>query len=226
MNPILDSEQTKAPVTEAGSIPPQTVEQQTPAQTHEEQAPQATSPAPDENQPKAETEENKETQQGETVRILTYDGHVLEVPLSIARCSQTWKNLRDDLGEKLEEAIPCERVSTHIMHKIIHWCAHYHQHEAVINGEKMDDSPEYRGASIPDFDSKFFESQTKEEWLDIAVAANYLDIKLLLDNTCKFIAWKIKHYTPEQLREFFNLPNDFTPEEEDQIRRENEWAEQ
>ncbi len=36
----------------------------------------------------------------------------------------------------------------------------------------------------------------------------------------------IKGKTPEEIRKTFNIQNDFTPEEEDQIRRENEWAEE
>jgi len=35
----------------------------------------------------------------------------------------------------------------------------------------------------------------------------------------------IKGKTPDEIRETFNITNDFTPEEEEQIRRENEWAE-
>jgi Skp1 family, dimerisation domain len=34
----------------------------------------------------------------------------------------------------------------------------------------------------------------------------------------------IKGKSPEEIRRTFNIKNDFTPEEEDQIRRENEWA--
>jgi Skp1 family, dimerisation domain len=34
----------------------------------------------------------------------------------------------------------------------------------------------------------------------------------------------IKGKSPEEIRRTFNITNDFTPEEEDQIRRENEWA--
>ncbi len=35
----------------------------------------------------------------------------------------------------------------------------------------------------------------------------------------------IKGKSPEEIRKTFNITNDFTPEEEEQIRRENEWAE-
>lgn len=57
-------------------------------------------------------------------------------------------------------------------------------------------------------------------------AANYLDIKPLLDVGCKTVANMIKGKSPEEIRKTFNIQNDFTPEEEDQIRRENEWAEE
>jgi len=56
-------------------------------------------------------------------------------------------------------------------------------------------------------------------------AANYLDIKALLDVGCKTVANMIKGKSPDEIRKTFNIQNDFTPEEEDQIRRENEWAE-
>ena len=56
-------------------------------------------------------------------------------------------------------------------------------------------------------------------------ASNYLDIKPLLDVGCKTVANMIKGKSPEEIRKTFNITNDFTPEEEEQIRRENEWAE-
>lgn len=53
-----------------------------------------------------------------------------------------------------------------------------------------------------------------------------MDIKPLLDLGCKTVANMIKGKTPEQIREHFGLVNDFTPEEEEQIRKENAWAEE
>jgi S-phase kinase-associated protein 1 len=36
----------------------------------------------------------------------------------------------------------------------------------------------------------------------------------------------IKNKSPEEIRATFNIPNDFSPEEEEQVRKENEWCEE
>lgn len=36
----------------------------------------------------------------------------------------------------------------------------------------------------------------------------------------------IKGKTPEEIRKTFNIKNDFTPSEEEQVRKENEWCEE
>jgi S-phase kinase-associated protein 1 len=62
--------------------------------------------------------------------------------------------------------------------------------------------------------------------LELTLAANYLEIKPLLDLTCATVASKIKGKTPEEIRTQFGLVNDFTPEEEAQVREENKWCEE
>lgn len=60
----------------------------------------------------------------------------------------------------------------------------------------------------------------------LILAANYMDIKPLLDLTCATVASMIKGKTPEEIRKTFNIVNDFTPEEEAQVREENKWCEE
>ncbi|PHT53310.1 E3 ubiquitin ligase complex SCF subunit sconC [Capsicum baccatum] len=55
-------------------------------------------------------------------------------------------------------------------------------------------------------------------------AANYLNIKSLLDLTCQTMAGMIKEKTPEEILKTFNIKNDFTPEEKEEVMRENAWA--
>ena len=58
------------------------------------------------------------------------------------------------------------------------------------------------------------------------MASNYLDIKPLLELACAKVASLIKNKSIQEVRKFFNIENDFSPEEETQIMEENKWAEQ
>ena len=72
-------------------------------------------------------------------------------------------------------------------------------------------------------DVKFFDVD-QAEIFELILAANYLDIKGLLNIGCKVVARMIQGKSPEEIRKTFNIKNDFTPEEEEQIRKENEWC--
>ncbi|KYN95077.1 suppressor of kinetochore protein 1, putative, partial [Plasmodium reichenowi] len=72
-----------------------------------------------------------------------------------------------------------------------------------------------------DFD---FVNTDKETLYELIEASNYLDIKPLLDLTCGKIASMMKDKTTEEIRAEFDIVNDFTREEEKQIREENRWC--
>ncbi len=58
------------------------------------------------------------------------------------------------------------------------------------------------------------------------MASNYLDINSLLELSCAKVASLIKGKSIEEIRKFFNIVNDFSPEEEQLMIDENKWAEQ
>nr|XP_058935597.1 S-phase kinase-associated protein 1-like [Kogia breviceps] len=56
--------------------------------------------------------------------------------------------------------------------------------------------------------------------------ANDVDIKDLLDVTCKTVADMIKGKTPEEIQKTFNIKNDFTEGEAAQVCKESQWCEE
>jgi len=61
---------------------------------------------------------------------------------------------------------------------------------------------------------------------ELIMAANYLDIKSLLDLACSKVASMIKGKSVQEVCDTFKIVPDFSPEEEAQIREENHWCEE
>merc|ERR1712083_352787 len=85
-------------------------------------------------------------------------------------------------------------------------------------------SAELRECGMCEWDCDFI-NISQESLFELILAANYLDIQPLLDLTCGKIATMIKGKNTEEIRKQFNIVNDFTPEEEAQVREENRWCE-
>ncbi|PYI10042.1 E3 ubiquitin ligase SCF complex, Skp subunit [Aspergillus sclerotiicarbonarius CBS 121057] len=157
---------------------------------------------------------------GNLLTFVSADNVHIEVERDVAERSLLIKNMLEDLGEATED-IPIPNVNEPVLRKVIEWCRH-HKNDPPASTE--DEDSRRKTTDIDEWDQKF--TQVDQEMLfEIILAANYLDIKGLLDVGCKTVANMIKGKSPEEIRKTFNIQNDFTPEEEDQIRRENEWAE-
>jgi S-phase kinase-associated protein 1 len=156
------------------------------------------------------------------ISITTSDGITMDVERPVAERSILIKNLLEDLGGESDESIPIPNVNEAVMKKVLEWCTH-HKNDPPATQDDDSDSRK-KSTDIDEWDQKFM--QVDQEMLfEIILAANYLDIKALLDVGCKTVANMIKGKSPDEIRKTFNIQNDFTPEEEEQIRRENEWAE-
>jgi len=158
-----------------------------------------------------------------TIKLASNDGATITVDKDVAMRSVLISNMVEDLGEgSIDSPVPLANVNETVLRKVLEWCEH-HKKDAAQPQEDDSDSRK-RSTDIEEWDQKFM--QVDQEMLfEIILAANYLDIKPLLDVGCKTVANMIKGKSPEEIRKTFNIQNDFTPEEEEQIRRENEWAE-
>ncbi|KAK4340479.1 hypothetical protein RND71_041941 [Anisodus tanguticus] len=142
------------------------------------------------------------------------DGETFEVDEAVALESQTIKHMIED--DCANTSIPLPNVTSKILAKVIEYCKR-HVDAAVKTDDKASED------DLKTFDADFVKVD-QGTLFDLILAANYLNIKSLLDLTCQTVADMIKGKTPEEIRKTFNIKNDFTPEEEEEVRRENAWA--
>ncbi|KAI8909717.1 putative negative regulator sulfur controller-3 [Gorgonomyces haynaldii] len=142
------------------------------------------------------------------------------VEKQVAEQSVLLKNLLEDVGET-DAPIPLPNVSGSILKRVLEYCKH-HQNDPTEESEAFE-LQKQRPEEIEEWDAQFIKMDN-ELLFEVILAANYLDIKGLLDLGCKTMALMLKGKTTEEIRQMLNIENDFTPEEEMLVRRENEWA--
>ncbi|KAL5541267.1 hypothetical protein UlMin_042489 [Ulmus minor] len=113
--------------------------------------------------------------------------------------------------------IPLPNVTSKILSKVIDYCKKH------VETPKLDECATTVDDELKAWDADFFKVD-QATLFDLILAANYLNIKSLLDLTCQIVADMIEGKTPEEIRKTFNIKNDFTPEEEDEVSGENQWA--
>jgi S-phase kinase-associated protein 1 len=97
----------------------------------------------------------------------------------------------------------------------------------VQEGEQDEDAPTTDVQEVEQDGEQKVEQNPKQKMLfELISAANFMDIKPLQDLTCATVASLIKGKNPEEICQTFNIANDFTPEEETQVREENKWCEE
>ncbi|MFS7949657.1 putative S-phase kinase-associated protein [Helianthus anomalus] len=149
-----------------------------------------------------------------TIMLKSSDGETFEIEEVVALESQTIKHMIED--DCANTTIPLPNVTGKIMSMVVEYCKKHVQ------------STNTKGKTVVDDDLKAFDSEfvnvDQDTLFDLILAANYLNIKSLLDLTCKTVADMVKGKSTKEIRKMFNIKNDFTPEEEEQVRHENEWA--
>lgn len=153
------------------------------------------------------------------------DGQEFKVLVGVAKMNVTIANLIEDAG--VDGPIPLPNVTGKILAKVIEYCVYHKEHPtiAVVAEAAADKDTVQRTDEICGWDLDFCKAE-QVVLFEMILAANYLDNKELLDLLCKTIANMIKGKTPDVIRKTFNIQNNFTPEEEEQVKKENEWCEE
>ncbi|KAE8781628.1 SKP1-like protein 4 [Hordeum vulgare] len=151
------------------------------------------------------------------VRLRSSDGEEFEVAAeTIGAASKMIKGLLDEEVDVAVDVIPLPNVKGPILSRILDYVNRHFSGPDTSYIPMADDS-------LKRFDDSFV--QVDQDLLfDLLHAANYLALQSLLDLTSKTVADQMRDKTLEEIRKKFNIVNDYTKDEEQEVRRENSWA--
>ncbi|CAI9773950.1 unnamed protein product [Fraxinus pennsylvanica] len=141
------------------------------------------------------------------VKLRSSDNEEFEIEDSRAEQCVTLKNIIED--DCASSVIPVQ-VESQILSKVITYLN--------IHGDSSLDEKDKN-----QFDEKFVDEDFPLLF-EYMLAANYLDIKSLLDVCSTKVANKIENKSVEFTRRLFGIENDFTQEEEEKYRQKYAWA--
>ncbi len=160
-----------------------------------------------------------EPAQEQTIVLKSNEGALFKVPRSCAIMSEVWKTCLEGEPECTELPV---NLKPKVLAKVVEFVT-YHVNNPCKEIEKPIKSA-IMTEIVSAWDAQFIDVE-QEMLFDIILAANLIDLKSLLDAGCAKVASMIKGQTPEQIRKTFNIENDFTPQQEQEVVAENRWAE-
>lgn len=157
-----------------------------------------------------------------SVNLVSSEGTVFTVPIENAKISNLVKMMMDtDTDSDEIEEIPLLGVTSKILSQIVVFMEHIKE-EPLNNISQPIQTNDISEIVQERYVTFLNDTDNLHELIS---ASNYMDIKPLLTLTCVKLACMIKGKSPEEIRKTFNIVNDLTPEDEEQIREEEKWCE-
>jgi len=168
---------------------------------------------------------------GLNIYLVSKEGDKFQVERNVAEMSNHVKSLLpdDDEEDDMNEEIPLPLVSSIVLAKVIKFCNIQNDFGPMKeiqkpinfnNLEKIVDSVYVKFINDLELTD---EDGSGSMFKKLIYAANYLEIKPLLDLLLVKVATILIGMAPEEIHKTFKVKNDFTPEEEEEVKVEGLW---
>ena len=147
------------------------------------------------------------------------DRDKIQITRKAAEMSKLIKEMLDE-DEEDSPDIPLPNVQREALQKVVEFCEK-HAEDPMTPISKPIKSTDMK-VVVGEWDAAYIDLEHRVLF-DIILAANYLDIPELLDLGCAKIASMIKSKQPDEIKDMFHIEKNSTPEEDEQVRRENPW---
>ncbi|KAK4267826.1 hypothetical protein QN277_024559 [Acacia crassicarpa] len=151
----------------------------------------------------------------EAITVLSSDGDEFKITVSAAKLSKPLNWMLEDVcfSDDCDE-VPTIEVNSKTLVKVIEYCE---KHAPRANSGASDSDAE----ELKKWDIEFMKMDVKDILFHILMAANYLHMEGLYDLACQTAADLMKGMTVSQIRKIFHIKNDFSSEEQEQLRRQH-----
>ena len=156
--------------------------------------------------------------QNKTLFLISSEGIKEPISLKAALRSQLIKTMIEINPDSNE--IPLD-IESNILKKIKEYLEHY-ENEEPSEIERPLPSSNFKEC-VSEWDYNFMNLGV-DTIMSLSLASNKMDIKSLLELTSAKTASIIKGKNTQEIQKEFNIEDDFTPEEEQQILEENKWC--
>lgn len=156
----------------------------------------------------------------QTICLVSEDKQEFTISIEAAKGSQHLAHCIT--GCDASKPFPLPVIKSSILSLVVEYLVQYRDSKPVEMPKPLPGKP-FRDL-VTEWEYKYT-SQELPIIFELILAANYLDIPGLLDLCCAKVASEIRGRSVEEIRSIFQIENDFTPEEEQQIRDENRWCE-
>lgn len=140
------------------------------------------------------------------IHLISSDDVTVPMDVKMAAVSSHINDLIEDCGT--EKPIVFSNIESQQLKKIVEYCSS----RWTLDGMVADANKDEEFIDIPN-----------EELFKLAVAADFLHIKPLIQLCCATIADRMRGKKVDELREMFNITERFTEEEEEMIKKEREY---
>eukprot|EP01018_Ginkgo_biloba_P018041 Gb_41410 [translate_table: standard] len=163
----------------------------------------------------------EEEEEEEAIRftLISCDEERFEVGEAVTNHSALLREMVIDLGPV--QIVPLPNVSARTLRKVIQFCEY--RYDADIRRRESDD-PAAVDEEIRAWEADFMDDVDQYDLYQIILAGNYMNIRSLLDFTCRVVAGMLRGKSPEEVRMIFNIKSDFSEQEEEDIRNNHRWA--
>lgn len=157
------------------------------------------------------------------IKLQSSDNQVFEIPQAVAYQMKAVREMAEQENHAGGECLfPLPNVTSTILKRVIEYCQHHADETKENDTNKTEDLEEWDQYFVTDSIDSSGELVLYQ--IEILMAANYLNVESLQELMCMAVAKALDGRSLEDVREIFGVENDYTPEEEAELRKEYSWV--